>query len=53
MKLSDIEEEDIEEIADSEAILDRGIGYFHSGRVKRVWFEGEFSVSSNLILSTS
>lgn len=41
MKLEGINEGTIEEIADSEAVLERGVDYFRSGRVDHVWFEGD------------
>ena len=46
MELNNIKEENIEEIADSEAVLERGINYFHSGRVRRIWLEGEIICAS-------
>lgn len=41
MKLEDISEGTVEGIADSEAVLERGVDYFRSGRVDHVWFEGD------------
>ena len=51
MKLNDIKEKDIKEIADSTRVLERGIDYFHSGRVKSVCFEGD-TISANIIGSS-
>lgn len=45
MKLNDIKERNIEEIAGS-AILERGIGYFQGGRVRRIWLEGDMICAS-------
>ncbi|MFH1564041.1 MAG: SWIM zinc finger family protein [Nitrospirota bacterium] len=41
MKLQDIKEKDIRNVADSAAVLQRGIDYFHNRMVNKIWLEDD------------